>query len=102
MSTLMSPHIEKKRKGNSLPVLCYYFPQVGSFDFNATFPTCCYRIIMNTCYDIMRKQKRRGRYNKGSVDPDFYESKLFVHKHYFYLPNRTSNTPPLSGGNKAV
>ncbi len=50
--------------------------KLHSFDFNASFQTWCYRITVNTCYDIMRKQKRRGQFNKGSVEPDFYESKL--------------------------
>jgi len=52
------------------------YKKLDSFDFDAAFKTWCYRITINACYDIMRKQQRRGKYNKGPVDPSSFESKL--------------------------
>lgn len=50
--------------------------KLEAFDFNSVFKTWCYRITVNACYDVMRKQKRRSRYKKELADPDSLESEL--------------------------
>lgn len=50
--------------------------KLESFNFDSTFQTWCYRITVNACYDILRKQKRRGKFNSGRVNPESYESEL--------------------------
>lgn len=52
------------------------FQKLNSFNFESAFKTWCYRITVNACYDLMRKQERRSKYNKGSLDPDAYEPEL--------------------------
>lgn len=54
--------------------------KLEAFDFNSAFKTWCYRIAVNACYDSMRKRDRRSKYNKGSIEPDSYESKLESNK----------------------
>lgn len=49
--------------------------QLKSFEFQSKFHTWCYRITVNTCYGIMRRQKRRGKYNQGMINPNSFESK---------------------------
>lgn len=44
--------------------------RLGTFDFQSSFQTWCYRITVNTCYDTMRKQQRRAAYQAGYVDED--------------------------------
>lgn len=50
--------------------------KLDSFNFNSTFQTWCYRITVNACYDIMRKQKRRSKHNRGPVEAESYESRV--------------------------
>jgi len=52
------------------------YQKLGSFNFDSAFKTWCYRITVNACYDIMRKQERRSKYNKGLMEPESYESDL--------------------------
>lgn len=42
--------------------------RLGTFDFRSSFQTWCYRITVNTCYDKMRKQKRRAAYRAGYIE----------------------------------
>ena len=44
------------------------YQQLSTFDFRSSFKTWCYRITVNACYDAMRKQKRRARYQAEDVD----------------------------------
>lgn len=68
--------------------------KLKSFDFNSAFKTWCYRITVNACYDIMRKHKRRSKYNKGLVEPDSFESKLESSKNT--IPDKIMNRKELS------
>lgn len=57
------------------------YKNLKSFESKSNFHTWCYRITVNACYDSMRKQERRSKYNKGRVGPDSYESEMKSLKH---------------------
>ncbi len=44
------------------------YQRLSTFDFRSSFQTWCYRVTVNVCYDAMRKQKRRARYQAEDVD----------------------------------
>lgn len=46
------------------------FKSIDDFDFKSDFSTWCYRIAVNTCYDHMRKQKRKNRYKRQMDTPE--------------------------------
>lgn len=49
------------------------FQRLGSFDHRSTFTTWLYRITVNACYDVMRKQERRAKYRADDVDIHAFE-----------------------------
>lgn len=44
------------------------FHRLDSFDHRSAFTTWLYRITVNACYDVMRKQERRAKYRADDVD----------------------------------
>lgn len=38
------------------------FRRLGDFDFRSSFSTYLYRVTVNACYAVLRKQERRGKY----------------------------------------
>lgn len=46
------------------------------FDLNAVFKTWCLGNAVNASYNISPKWKYQSKYNKGSIGPGSYESKL--------------------------
>ncbi len=44
------------------------YRRLGTFDFRSAFATWCYRITVNICYDVMRKQERRAKYHAFDID----------------------------------
>jgi RNA polymerase sigma-70 factor (ECF subfamily) len=55
--------------------------KLNTFEFESTFSTWCYRITVNACYDVMRKHKRREKYNDGLIEPGTYEAQIKSPRH---------------------
>lgn len=50
------------------------FQRLSSFDYRSAFTTWLYRITVNACYDVMRKQERRAKYHADGVDVHTFEN----------------------------
>lgn len=51
-------------------VFIMLYKRLDEFDFRSSFSTWVYRITVNACYAVMRKQERRGKYHASDRDLD--------------------------------
>jgi RNA polymerase sigma-70 factor (ECF subfamily) len=65
---LLDSHV--KAQDVTQDVFVSVYRSLHSFDQRASFKTWLHRIAINSCYDRMRKQKRRSVYSVGSLDDD--------------------------------
>lgn len=69
------------------------YNHLDDFNFNSAFSTWCYRITVNQCLDLIRKQKRRGKYKKGTINPEKFDQHLGSEKDNF--PDKKLNRKQL-------